>query len=237
MSRPRSVAPSLELIAFTLACAVLTAAGSAEAAPPAALLRAGVDVRGAMLSEGDDQRRGADPTELWAAFGAPVGGALFIGAPVNVQGEGRHYLGLDLGLRSGALRGRADNLPGGPFTYQQRTLSPALGFVNRSKNSELSARIGPSWTRQTTTASEGGPTATGDAFGLSWGAELAWSAPHKGPQRVNLGVFFESDLMAVGGSRQGDLLPYDDGDAAFYAALGLRLSTSRALRPRGARAD
>jgi FKBP-type peptidyl-prolyl cis-trans isomerase 2 len=77
----------------------------------------------------------------------------------------------------------------------------------------------------------------GDAFGLSWGAELAWSAPHKGPQRVNLGVFFESDLMAVGRSSPGDLLPYDDGDAAFYAALGLRLSTSRALRPRGARAD
>ena len=237
MSRPPPVSRPTALVAIALNCAVLIAAGEAEAAPPAALLRAGVDLRGAMLSEGDDQRRGADPTELWAAFGAPVGGALFIGAPVNVQGEGRHYLGLDLGLRSGALRGRADNLPGGPFTYQQRTLSPALGFVNRGKNSELSARIGPSWTHQRTTPTDAGPAAVGDAFGLSWGAELAWSAPHKGPQRVNLGVFFESDLMAVGRSSPGDLLAYDDGDAAFYAALGLRLSTSRALRPSGARAD
>lgn len=238
MSRPRPVAPTLELLALAVTCAVLTAAGAAEAAPPAALVRAGLDVRGAMLTEGDDQRRGADPTEVWAAFGAPLGGAVFVGGalPGGGGGEGRHYLGLDLGLRSGALRGRADNLPGGPFTYEQRTFSPGLGFVNRGQNNEAMVRLGPSWTRQTTTAAEGGPAATGDGFGMCWGAELAWSLPHKGPQRVNLGAFFEADLVMAKDRGGGDLLPYDDGDSALYAAFGLRLSTSRALRPRGERA-
>jgi hypothetical protein len=227
LRRAAAVLPALGLALLLLALA-LTARPAGAAEPGGVLLRGGIDVQGIMLSEGDEGRRGADPGTLFAAFGAPLGAQLFVGAPVAVQDGEPLFLGATVAARRGKAFGQADSLPAGPFTYDHDRLGADLTVLRRRPAGELGAGIGAAWHRVETTADGGRSTGESDGWGVGFTVEGARTLVGGGGRRLSAGVFFAGEIIQL--DQDSGALPYSADGGAVSAVLGLRLSGAALLR-------
>jgi hypothetical protein len=225
--RAAAVLPGLAVALLALAL-VLTARSARAAEPGGLLLRGGMDVHGLMLSEGDEGRRGADPGTVFAAFGAPVGAQLFLGAPVAVQDGEPLFLGATLAARRGKAFGRADSLAAGPFTYATDRLGADLTVIRRRPKGELAAGLGGSWQRVQTSSDAGGAVGESDGWGAGFTVEGARTLVGGGGRRLSAGVFFAGEIIQL--DEDSGALPYAADGGAVSAVVGLRLSGAALLR-------
>jgi hypothetical protein len=227
LARFAAILPALGLALLLLALALRARpAGAAE--PGGVLLRGAVDVQGIMLSEGDDGRRGADPGTLFAAFGAPLGAQLFVGAPVAVQDGEPLFLGATLGARRGKAFGRADSLAAGPFTYGHDRLGADLTVLRRRPSGELGAGIGAGWHRVQTRGESGRSVGESDGWGVGFTIEGARTLVGGGGRRLSAGLFFAGEIIQLDAG--SGALPYSADGGAVSAVLGLRVSGATLLR-------